>query len=209
MSITRACIACALLEPVHGSRLAQSFRVQCPTSTITHPNPNSNNSESPYTGPTTLTCSVAGGCAFANAGSSNSGYPRAPYQREWRDQVPAGLGRRRLRDDGRRHADFHVLVRAAVGPGGHRGGPARQPKFPSTLQHAVSRRRRCRVIRRRPTVRTDYASGLTSWATHRRTLPGTAPWAWPTTSRTYSPSTISARAAAAHCRPRVPPPLPP
>src|SRR5947209_11735746 len=39
---------------------AQSFRVQCPTGTITHPasNPNSptgdNNSEPPYAGPTTL-----------------------------------------------------------------------------------------------------------------------------------------------------------
>jgi len=82
MSITRACIAVACVEfamlslctvPV----LAQSFRVQCPTSTITHPNPNSNNSESPYAGPTTFTCSVAGGCAgsgVANAGTSNSGY---------------------------------------------------------------------------------------------------------------------------------------
>jgi FtsP/CotA-like multicopper oxidase with cupredoxin domain len=33
---------------------AQSFRVQCPTSTITHPNAANNNSEPPYTGPTTL-----------------------------------------------------------------------------------------------------------------------------------------------------------
>src|SRR3974390_2538048 len=35
---------------------AQSFRVQCPTSTITHPDPNNtgvNNSEPAYTGPTT------------------------------------------------------------------------------------------------------------------------------------------------------------
>ena len=37
---------------------AQSFRVQCPTSTITHPDPTNagvNNSELPYTGPTVLT----------------------------------------------------------------------------------------------------------------------------------------------------------
>ena len=36
---------------------AQSFRVQCPTSTITHPDPNNagvNNSEPAYTGPTIL-----------------------------------------------------------------------------------------------------------------------------------------------------------
>ena len=34
---------------------AQSFRVQCPASTITHPNPANNNSEPAYNGPTTLT----------------------------------------------------------------------------------------------------------------------------------------------------------
>jgi len=34
---------------------AQSFRVQCPTSTITHPNSANNNAEPAYTAPTTLT----------------------------------------------------------------------------------------------------------------------------------------------------------
>jgi FtsP/CotA-like multicopper oxidase with cupredoxin domain len=34
---------------------AQSFRVQCPTATITHPNAANNNSEPVYAGPTTLT----------------------------------------------------------------------------------------------------------------------------------------------------------
>src|ERR1035438_8995794 len=34
---------------------AQSFRVQCPTYTITHPNPANNNSEPTYNGPTTFT----------------------------------------------------------------------------------------------------------------------------------------------------------
>ena len=34
---------------------AQSFRVQCPASTITHPNAANNNAEPAYTGPTTLT----------------------------------------------------------------------------------------------------------------------------------------------------------
>src|SRR6266478_7359646 len=33
---------------------AQSFRVQCPASTITHPNAGNNNSEPQYLGPTTL-----------------------------------------------------------------------------------------------------------------------------------------------------------
>jgi FtsP/CotA-like multicopper oxidase with cupredoxin domain len=39
---------------------AQSFRVQCPTSTITHPNAANNNSEPAYTGPTTLTIGAGG-----------------------------------------------------------------------------------------------------------------------------------------------------
>jgi FtsP/CotA-like multicopper oxidase with cupredoxin domain len=44
---------------------AQSFRVQCPTSTITHPDPSNtgvNNSEPAYNGPTQLTCTVTNGC---------------------------------------------------------------------------------------------------------------------------------------------------
>jgi FtsP/CotA-like multicopper oxidase with cupredoxin domain len=48
---------------------AQSFRVQCPTSTITHPNPA--NSEPTYTAPTKLTCSVANGCGGS---AGNVGY---------------------------------------------------------------------------------------------------------------------------------------
>jgi FtsP/CotA-like multicopper oxidase with cupredoxin domain len=42
-----------LALPVAG----QSFRVQCPTSTITHPNASSNNAEPVYTGPTTFNTS--------------------------------------------------------------------------------------------------------------------------------------------------------
>jgi len=42
---------------------AQSFRVQCPTSTITHPNAANNNSEPPYAGPTY---------------TGTTGYPAAP-----------------------------------------------------------------------------------------------------------------------------------
>jgi hypothetical protein len=56
---------------------AQSFRVQCPTSTITHPTAASNNSEPAYIVPTQFTCSVKGGCAgsgASNAGTSNAGY---------------------------------------------------------------------------------------------------------------------------------------
>jgi FtsP/CotA-like multicopper oxidase with cupredoxin domain len=39
---------------------AQSFRVQCPTSTVTHPNAGNNNSEPAYTGPTTFATGAAG-----------------------------------------------------------------------------------------------------------------------------------------------------
>ena len=59
---------------------AQSFRVQCPVSTITHPDPNNagvNSSEPAYTNPTAYKCSVDGGCAgsgVANAGANNTGY---------------------------------------------------------------------------------------------------------------------------------------
>src|SRR5438477_1640263 len=56
---------------------AQSFRVQCPASTITHPG--NNNSEPDYTGPTIYTCSVNQGCSgyqgiVSNAGPNNIGY---------------------------------------------------------------------------------------------------------------------------------------
>jgi FtsP/CotA-like multicopper oxidase with cupredoxin domain len=56
---------------------AQSFRVQCPTSTITHPDSTKNDAEPVYTAPTQYKCSVTGGCAgsgVANAGSSNAGF---------------------------------------------------------------------------------------------------------------------------------------
>jgi hypothetical protein len=56
---------------------AQSFRVQCPTSTITHPTAASNNFESAYTAPTHYLCTVNGGCAgsgASNAGASNAGF---------------------------------------------------------------------------------------------------------------------------------------
>src|SRR3974390_1447949 len=39
---------------------AQSFRVQCPVSTITHPTAANNNSEPAYNGPTTYTTNAQG-----------------------------------------------------------------------------------------------------------------------------------------------------
>jgi hypothetical protein len=46
------------LAPLTAS--AQSFRVQCPTATITHPNAANNNSEPTYNGPTTFTTNTSG-----------------------------------------------------------------------------------------------------------------------------------------------------
>src|SRR5580698_9567338 len=40
--------------------ISQSFRLQCPTSTITHPTAASNNSEPAYNGPTTFATSAGG-----------------------------------------------------------------------------------------------------------------------------------------------------
>src|SRR6202171_2470586 len=73
---TRGWLALALLSVCAVPAMAQSFRVQCPNSTITHPAA-TNNSEPAYTAPTKFTCSVTGGCAgsgVANAGASNAGY---------------------------------------------------------------------------------------------------------------------------------------
>src|SRR6516225_7362288 len=54
MSRTRASIALAVLSLCALPAMAQSFRVQCPPSTITHPAAN-NNSEPAYRGPTQFT----------------------------------------------------------------------------------------------------------------------------------------------------------
>src|SRR6516225_10896865 len=59
MSRTRASIALAVLSLCALPAMAQSFRVQCPTSTITHP-ANDNNSEPPYNGPTQFTRPTTG-----------------------------------------------------------------------------------------------------------------------------------------------------
>jgi len=51
---TRGWIALGLLSAFAVPAMAQSFLVQCPTNTVTHPNPANNNSEPAYTGPTYL-----------------------------------------------------------------------------------------------------------------------------------------------------------
>src|SRR5204863_8482241 len=49
---TRGWIALGLLSTFALPAMAQSFRVQCPTSTVTHPLPANNNSDPAYVGPT-------------------------------------------------------------------------------------------------------------------------------------------------------------
>jgi FtsP/CotA-like multicopper oxidase with cupredoxin domain len=59
---------------------AQSFRVQCPSSTSTHPATSFDTSGKPvyaepaYTGPTTMTCTVNGGCAHSGVANSAENY---------------------------------------------------------------------------------------------------------------------------------------
>jgi len=57
---------------------AQSFRVQCPTSTITHPVATNNNSEHPYTGPGVngaIKCQqISGGDGYATMGDGTQTY---------------------------------------------------------------------------------------------------------------------------------------
>src|SRR5438046_1069121 len=60
MFSTRGWIALGLLGAFAVPAMAQSFRVQCPSSTITHPSTlHDNNSEPAYTGPTTLSAPSA------------------------------------------------------------------------------------------------------------------------------------------------------
>jgi FtsP/CotA-like multicopper oxidase with cupredoxin domain len=61
--VLRTCFAMILAGVAAGAASAQSFRVQCPTSTITHPNAANNNSEPTFVGPTY---------------TGTSGYPAAP-----------------------------------------------------------------------------------------------------------------------------------
>ena len=58
---------------------AQSFRVQCPNGTITHPavldaGGKPVYSEPAYTGPTTMTCTVNGGCSHSGVANSTENY---------------------------------------------------------------------------------------------------------------------------------------
>jgi len=70
-SLFRCGLATLLLSALVTPTLGQSFRVQCPTSTITHPVPGNNNSELAYAGPTYLPTT---GTA-SDYTSGNSGHP--------------------------------------------------------------------------------------------------------------------------------------
>jgi FtsP/CotA-like multicopper oxidase with cupredoxin domain len=77
IQLVRLGLPTILLASLSLPAAAQSFRVQCPTSTITHPTAAANNMDPAYIGPTKYTCSVKGGCAGSgalNSGTSNAGY---------------------------------------------------------------------------------------------------------------------------------------
>src|SRR6516164_4499932 len=79
MSRTRASIALAVLSLCALPAMAQSFRVQCPTSTITHPDPSNSGVNStdrpPYHGPTQFTRPTTGTSQWVvpAAGTVNGG----------------------------------------------------------------------------------------------------------------------------------------
>jgi FtsP/CotA-like multicopper oxidase with cupredoxin domain len=53
-------IVCGMALYASQAAISQSFRVQCPTSTITHPNAANNNAEPAFTGPTAMTLGAGG-----------------------------------------------------------------------------------------------------------------------------------------------------
>jgi hypothetical protein len=76
MSRTRASIALAVLSLCALPAMAQSFRVQCPTSTLTHPDPTINNTDRPpYNGPTQFMRPTSGTAQWVvpTAGTVNGG----------------------------------------------------------------------------------------------------------------------------------------
>ena len=59
--VHQVCLLALMVSLVTAAASAQSFRVQCPTSTITHPSTlNNNNAEPAYTGPTTQALNAKG-----------------------------------------------------------------------------------------------------------------------------------------------------
>src|ERR1700694_1099387 len=105
------CLPILLIYLVPAVATAQSFRVQCPTSTITHPAAlNNNNVEPPYTAPTVLTAPSA--TTFQAPSANVNGAIKC-------QQASGGDGYAEL-------------------AGGTRKGPAR-PGLPQQLQYRESR----------------------------------------------------------------------
>src|ERR1700730_1627232 len=116
MSNTRCWIALGLFSLCAAPAMAQSFRVQCPTSTITHPDPNGtgvNSAEPAYTGPTALA---------PNTGSTTTGYqvPTGPANGAIKcQQLSGGDGYATMADG---HQTFLFLFGPLAGAGGVVGG---------------------------------------------------------------------------------------
>src|SRR3974390_2827273 len=68
------CLVVGLVSLAALPASAQSFRVQCPTSTITHPSGlNNNNTEPAYNGPTQFTTPTTGASQYAVPASAVNG----------------------------------------------------------------------------------------------------------------------------------------
>ena len=83
--LTQVLILAGAFLGIAAPAAAQSFRVQCPTSTITHPNTANNNSEPAYTGPTQFG-------ATAPVNGQNGGYvtPTANVNCPGSRRLPSG-----------------------------------------------------------------------------------------------------------------------
>src|SRR5437870_3949492 len=106
---------------------AQSFRVQCPTSTITHPNAANNNSEPAYTAPTNVNGAIkcqqiSGGDGYATMGDGTQTYLFSFGPLSGLTKIA----------NGQPGTDFPYEFNTVY------GGPTLQPGDPATADGAVS-----------------------------------------------------------------------
>ena len=158
MSNSRSWLLVGLLGTFALPAMAQSFRVQCPTSTITHPSAlHDNNSEPAYTGPTPLVSTNPG--APANGYLVPSGNVNGAIKCQ---QISGGDGYATM-GDGTQTYMFSFGPLSGIAE--HRLRPARHGESRTSSTPSTTRRRarRCsRVIRRPPSpCRRSRLGGLT------------------------------------------------
>ncbi len=145
---------------------AQSFRVQCPTSTITHPDPNNsgaNNSEPPYNGPTQFTTPTTGTQQWAvpTAGTVNGAIKC--------QQVSGGDGYSTMADGTQTFMfSFGPLSGLADIAAGHPG-----TQFPNVFNNLYTGT----LVRGDPATTDGATSGAAPW-TGAGTSPFTAAFTW-------------------------------